>query len=127
MTEQPQGEKESQPIDPSGIVVRCSPQLSGPQRRFLRSRSHHLKPVVMIGDKGVHEALVDQVRAALLAHELIKIKVRGADSAARAETLQTLCAQTGAQAVQIIGRILVLYKAHPEKPSIVLPKGGEGS
>ena len=49
-------------------------ELTGKQRRFLRSKAHSLKPVVQIGRNGVNEALQAEVLRALADHELIKIK-----------------------------------------------------
>ncbi len=104
------------------VVISCSPALSGAQRRYLRSLAHHLKPVVLIGDKGIHEGVIKQIDQALLDHELIKVRARGADQEDRIEAARRLHGETGAQVAQITGRILVLYRAHPEAPQIVLPK-----
>ena len=107
-------------------VIDCSPLLSGAQRRHLRGLGHHLKPVVMIGDKGLHEALLKQIERALEDHELIKVKARGANSAERSAVARAIHAGTGAQIVQIVGRNLLLYKEHPEAPKVRLPSSSQG-
>ena len=62
----------------------------------------------------------EYLAAALLAHELVKVKVHDADEAeACAEALHE---GTKGQLVQHIGKTLLFYKAHPQKPEIVLPK-----
>lgn len=105
-----------------GVVVRCSPALNGTQRRYLRSIAHHLKPIVMVGDKGLHEGVLKQVERALLDHELIKVKLRGASVEDRRKAAEFFHKNAKAQVAQILGRMLLLYKEHPEKPKIELPR-----
>ena len=116
-------EKQStEEVEQVGAVVRCSPQLQGYERRHLRGLGHHLKPIVLIGDKGVHAAVLAQIDRALLDHELVKVKIRGASSEAREQAATAIHEGTGAQVVQILGRTVLLYKAHPEEPKLTLPK-----
>lgn len=104
----------------SSLVVRLSPHLTGKQRRYLRSLAHELKPIVLVGQQGVTEGVIENLAAALLAHELVKVKVHEADEA---ETVaEALHAGTKAQLAQHIGKTLLFYKQHPKKPVIVLPK-----
>lgn len=91
------------------------------QLKFLRGRAHPLKPVVMIGKDGLTDGIVTEAQRALGDHELIKIKVRGADRAAREALLEVLASRTGATLVTRIGHVAVLYKAHPKLPRIVIP------
>lgn len=100
-------------------VKELSPQLSGKQRRHLRALGHALDPVVLVGQRGVSDNLVENLEAQLLAHELVKVKVHDAD--ALEEVARRLCEATGAQLAQQIGGMLLLYKAHPDDPSISLP------
>jgi RNA-binding protein len=105
----------------TGLVTRLSPKLKGKDRRHLRSLAHHLNPIVLVGQNGVTEALVKNFESALLAHELVKVKVHDADETQ--SVAEALFEQTGAQLVQLIGKTLVFYKAHPKKPEITLPGG----
>jgi RNA-binding protein len=105
-----------------GVVVRCSPQLNGAQRRYLRGLGHHLEPTVLLGEKGLHDGVVTQVRRELLAHELVKVRWRGAEPEARREAALRLHQEAGAQVVQLLGMTILLYKAHPERPKIELPR-----
>ncbi len=96
-------------------------ELSVKQRQYLKGLAHSLNPVVMIGDKGVTDAVIKEVITNLNAHELIKIRVLGDDREQRTNMIEELCTKTGASLVQHIGKLLVLY--HPGKESkIVLPK-----
>jgi RNA-binding protein len=96
-------------------------ELSERQRKFLRGRAHPLNPVVMIGQSGLTDAVAAETARALADHELIKVKVRGADRDSRDAMLERLAAQTGSQIVTRIGHVAVLYKRHPQLPRIVIP------
>lgn len=101
------------------LVVRYSRDLSGPQRSFLRGLGHHLNPIVHVGQRGISENLLENVEAGLLSHELIKVKVHDADM--MEDAMRAIHASTRAQLVQKIGKNLLLWRAHPEEPSIKLP------
>ncbi len=103
----------------AGLVPRLSPRLTGEQRRYLKKKAHELKPIVLVGQKGLSDNLIENFEAALLAHELVKVKVHGGDGLD--EVAQAFHDATGAQLAQKIGFTLVFYRPHPEDPSIVLP------
>ncbi len=94
--------------------------LTPDQRKFLKAQAHGIKPVVMIGNQGLTEAVVKETERALAAHELIKIRVLGDDRQARESYLADLCATLDAAPVQHIGKLLLLYRP-AEKPRLVLP------
>lgn len=84
------------------------------KRRQLRARAHALDPVVMVGDSGLSYGVFREIDRALTSHELIKIRIAGADRAGRERMLEEICARTAAEAVQHIGRMLVVYRENPE-------------
>ena len=84
--------------------------LSENDTRALRAAAHKLKPIVLIGKAGITEAVLAELNIALDHHELIKIKVPGEDREARRLAIEAVAAQSGAQLVQVIGRIAVLYR-----------------
>ena len=88
--------------------------LSAAQRKSLKARAHPLEPVVLIGNKGITDEVLKEVEAALKAHELIKVRAPGLERDARDETMQTLCERTGAESVQAIGKVLVIYRKRDE-------------
>ena len=90
--------------------------LSPEQRREYRSIAHNLKPVIIVGDKGLSEGLQDELERALNDHELIKIKVASPDREARQEAVNALCESTGAELVQSIGKIAVILR-RAKKPN----------
>jgi len=91
------------------------PALTPARRSELRAKAHGLSPVVMIGDKGLTDAIFAETDRALAAHELIKVKAATDDREARAAWMTELCERLGAQPVQSIGKILVLWRENPEK------------
>jgi RNA-binding protein len=102
------------------MVKRLSPRLTGKQRRFLSGLAHDRKPIVQIGQRGISEGLIENFEAALLAHELVKVKVHEGEGLS--EAAQALHQATGAQLAQQIGFILVFYRPHPKSPTLRLPK-----
>lgn len=96
--------------------------LGGSAARHLRALGHDLSPVVMVGKDGITDGLVTATSAALLTHELIKVKVQGEAPLDRKEAAAELAERTESALVQVLGRTFLLYKRHPRKPRIVLPK-----
>ncbi|HVR99877.1 MAG TPA: ribosome assembly RNA-binding protein YhbY [Thermoanaerobaculia bacterium] len=98
-------------------------KLTGAQRKWLRGQAHSLKPVVQLGKQGLSEAVIQQVDAALDDHELIKVQAVG-DKEEKQEIGARLAAELGAEAVGLIGHILILYRQQPdrEKRKIQLPR-----
>lgn len=96
--------------------------LTNNQKRQLKGRAHHLKPVVMIGQHGLTENVLNEIEIALEAHELIKIRVSGADRDERKAMQEKISKQSGAELVQSIGHTAVYYRRHPERPKIELKK-----
>lgn len=84
--------------------------LSIHERKRLRQIGHVLNPVVMIGGQGLTEAVIEETLRALNDHELIKVKIAGEDREARAAVIDAIVEATGAEAVQKIGKIVLLYK-----------------
>ena len=95
--------------------------LSVRQKKHLRRLGHDLKPVVTTGAAGVSPALLAELDGALEHHELVKVRVRSADRDARDGMIVELCEGAGAELVQRIGHIALLYRPRPEDPTIILP------
>lgn len=98
------------------------PILTAAQTRFLRGQAHDLKAMLQVGGKGISNSLVSEVGAALEQHELIKVKVAGAEREARDTMIRELAARVGAALVQRIGHTAVLYRPSQDKRRIVLPR-----
>jgi RNA-binding protein len=87
--------------------------LSNVEKKALRKKAHSLKPVVMIGQHGLTDAVLAEVDIALNAHELIKIRIRGADKNKRTEQCAQIERQLNSEVVHQIGGITVLYRPAP--------------
>jgi len=85
------------------------------QKKFLRGLGHQLKPMVMVGESGLSEPVLAEFESTLAHHELIKVSVRVGDRAVRDETIGEMCRKSGAQLVQRIGNVALLYRPNPEK------------
>ncbi|GAB2494574.1 ribosome assembly RNA-binding protein YhbY [Arenimonas alkanexedens] len=96
--------------------------LSNPQKRYLRGLAHDLKPVILVGAKGVTDSLVAEAGLAIDRHELIKVRVAAGDRELRDEWIGALCERTEAALVARIGNMAVLYRRSQDNPLIVLPK-----
>ena len=90
------------------------------QKRHLRGLGHHLKPVVMVGQHGLREAVLSEIDLALVAHELIKVKIV-ADRDTRERIAGQIIAETGAEPIHRIGQMQVLFRRNIKKPKIALP------
>ena len=95
--------------------------LSGKQRRHLRALAHDLRPIVQVGKGGIDDGLIAAVDQALEDHELIKVKVGEAAGLDRHDVAGDLAAKTKSEVAQVLGNIVLLYRAHPEHPEIELP------
>ena len=84
------------------------------QLRAQRARAHHLKPVVIVGSAGISEPLLAELERALDQHELIKVRITAEDRVQRDAMIQELCARTGADLIQRVGHIAVVYRKRSE-------------
>lgn len=95
--------------------------LTTKQRQFLKGLAHHLSPVVILGGNGLTEGVLAEIDNTLNHHELIKVKIAGADREVKQLIIDAIVRETKAVNVQTIGHILVLYRQSDDK-KITLPK-----
>jgi len=95
--------------------------LNGKQRRYLRGLGHDLKAIVQVGKGGIDDGLVAAVEQALEDHELVKLKVGEAANLDRHEAADAIARQTHSEVAQVLGNTVLLYRANPDEPTIVLP------
>ena len=94
--------------------------LNSRQRSQLRAMAHDYEPLFQIGKGGVSDNVIRQADEALTARELIKLSVLKTYEGDARSACDEICAATGADPVQCIGRRFVLYRPSPDKPSIRL-------
>jgi len=85
--------------------------LSTAEKKRLRQIGHHLNPVVLLGGNGLTESVIAEIDARLEDHELIKVRVGGEDRAARLAAIDEIAKATQAEVAQIIGKLVLLYRA----------------
>jgi RNA-binding protein len=85
-------------------------ELTPRERSALRAAAHPLRPVVLIGDNGLTEAVLKEIDMNLSAHELIKVRAGSADREAREEILRSICEALSCAAVHHLGKMLILYR-----------------
>lgn len=96
--------------------------LSGKQKRHLRSLAHHVDPIFQVGKGGVNDHLIRHIQEAIEVRELIKITVLNNSGEDRQEVGDELAEKSGAELVQVIGKIVVLYKESRDNKKIELPR-----
>ena len=100
-------------------------ELTSKQRAQLRGLASVSDTIVQIGKDGVTDAVIQSVKDALKARELIKCKVLENSMLTPREACAALCEACKAEPVQVIGTKFVLYRpSHKKdkKDKIVLPK-----
>lgn len=95
--------------------------LTGKQKRFLRSKAHNLNPIFQVGKGGVNDNMIKQIAEALEARELFKVSILQNCEEDKNTVATQLVNGTGAELVQIIGNIIVLYKESKENKQLRLP------
>lgn len=95
--------------------------LTGKQKRFLRSKAHHLDPIFQVGKGGVNENMVKQISEALESRELLKVSVLQNCEDDKHTVAEELVDGTRAELVQVIGNTIVLYKQSRENKQLQLP------
>jgi RNA-binding protein len=91
--------------------------LSPKERQAFKAQAHKLDPVVLLGAQGLTDAVMREIDRALNAHELIKVRVPVDDRDERERMFVAVAEQLGAARIQMIGKLLVLYRPRPEEPA----------
>jgi RNA-binding protein len=83
--------------------------------------AHGLDPVVMLGREGATPAVLGAIARELKARELIKVRLPELEGAERKAAAADVAERAGAELVQVLGRMVVLYRRKDEEPRIELP------
>ncbi|HFD81605.1 MAG TPA: ribosome assembly RNA-binding protein YhbY [Gammaproteobacteria bacterium] len=83
--------------------------LTEQQKKRLRGLGHKLKPVILVGAGGLSDSLLEEFDRSLEHHELMKVRVNTGDRNERDAMLQALCRRSGAELVQRVGNIGLLF------------------
>ena len=102
------------------------PVLTGRQKKHLRALGHHLDHIVIVGREGLTDNLISSCNDAILAHELIKIKLGQNCPMEKKEAAEKLAEKTESRLVQLIGKTVLLYRPNQNRARderIQLPPG----
>lgn len=89
--------------------------LSPEKIKQLKQQAHSLDPVVLLGAKGLTDAVQKEINAALNAHELIKVRLNAPDHATRDEMIAQICTVQKAELIVQIGHLIAIYRKREEK------------
>ena len=89
--------------------------LTNAERKELKARAHSLNPVVMVGSAGVTQPVLQEIDRGLTSHELIKVRLAGADRKLREQAAEDIAEALSCAVVQIIGHVLVVFRPLPEE------------
>lgn len=84
--------------------------LTPKERQHLKALAHKLKPVVMVGNNGITDAVSKEIDRTLNDHELIKIRVQTQDRDLRKQLFTQIQETAGAELIQTIGSIGIFYR-----------------
>ena len=89
--------------------------LTNKEKKYLRKLANPLSSIFQVGKEGVSLNQIKGINDYLEAHELVKISVLKNCDFETMEVALDLCSATKAELVQIIGRIIILYRQSKKK------------
>lgn len=96
--------------------------LTSNEKRQLKSLASVEKTKYQVGKNEISDTLLDMLNKALTARELIKIDVMKGATDPVMEIALDLSSKLNAEIVQVVGRVIVLYRKNREHPKIKLTK-----
>jgi RNA-binding protein len=97
--------------------------LTGKQRRHLRALAHARQPIVQVGKGGLDDSVVAAVDRALADHELVKVRIGNGAEVDRHAAAGELAERTKSEVAQVLGNVVLLFRANAEDSKIELPRG----
>jgi len=94
--------------------------LTGKNRSYLRGEANNLDPIVHVGKDGISEAVIEQLDQALEDHELLKVRILESTGRTTRSAAEELATASGAEVVQVIGGIAVLFRQREEESDFKL-------
>jgi RNA-binding protein len=90
--------------------------LTAKERAKLRSQANDMDTILQIGKGGISDATLVQIKDALKAREMIKIRLLETAPLTPKEASFEIAEQVGCDVVQVIGTKIVLYKEDKKEP-----------
>jgi RNA-binding protein len=108
-------QKTKSPKDKIPSLKQKSIQDLTPQNiRSLKAKVHHLKPIVIVGNKGLTDMVIQEIDRALDDHELMKIRIHTQNREDLAKNTADICTKTNAILIHSIGHIVAIYRKNPD-------------
>ena len=86
--------------------------LTRQEARALIAAAHSLHPIIIIGNQGLSEGVIQETDRALYDHELIKVRIQSTKEKTELKNLaEELSVKLKAHCLRIIGHIAILYRA----------------
>ena len=95
--------------------------LTGKQRSYLRGEANELNPIVHVGKERINQGVIEELDEALDDHELVKGRVLDNALSDVKNVAHELAEECGAEVVQVIGNVFVLFRRNQEDPIYNLP------
>ena len=102
------------------LISNTTMPLTAKQKKNLRNLAHELKPVVIIGQHGLTDNVLNEIELSIDHHELIKVKVNAVDREQRRGFVDRIIKQTRAELVHQVGHMAVFYRRNPQRNQINL-------
>ena len=83
--------------------------MTSKQRKLLKSKAHHLRPVIMIGKSEINYSIYKTVDECLSKHELIKIKFNNYKDT-KAAVLKKINTAINFETIGIIGNTAIIFR-----------------
>ncbi|MCR5491758.1 MAG: YhbY family RNA-binding protein [Bacilli bacterium] len=91
------------------------------QKAYLKSLANGISHRYLLGKEDPDAAFLDELDKALEARELIKVGLLQTAAVEAKDLAKELEEKLGAEAVQVIGRVIVLYRRSKKHPKIEIP------
>lgn len=88
--------------------------INNEKKKKLRAIANEEKALVIIGKGGLTETLYESFENALIAHNLVKVSLQKTAPVSTKEVAVRLADDFGCEIIQIIGKVVVLYRYSKE-------------
>lgn len=95
--------------------------MTSKQRAYLKGLAMTMDPIFQVGKSSLTPEIIEAIREAVDARELIKVSVLKNCADDPFEIAQVVAERTQSEVVQVIGKRFVLYKENKKKKKIELP------
>ncbi len=96
--------------------------LTGKQKRFLRSLGNNQVHEIVVGHGGLSENFFNQFELVLTKEELVKVRLQPTSGIEIEEAAKVLCEKSKSELIQVFGKTILIYRKSGKKGKILLPE-----